>query len=368
MVDVRKSATLRGFHASVADVGDQMHLCHPLLSFEGDRALYLADHLDWRNEPEALAVADPNEASALGTLLPSANARPIASGEGLVAVGVAFVQAAATAQVQLLESEVRFERVDEPECWIGLATPALYTTLRTRLVEEARAVFDEALKDAACRGSHLFENGNAALLIMRKCGSLRSDDLAIRRLAAARQNGELDLYRRLLIRFSVELDAPEHILDERAQRHIAVVRQTALSPHIDSLFDSPSDLLHKIASLDVDRIEEDAYWKIVEGIGAASNRYYYPNWQALEVRTGGKLVMETTPSGEVFFRVPVHGQSLADEAVWREESVANPVKIDVRNQKSIPKSSVEKGIWVSWAEIPTVSQQRKTVADQRELV
>ena len=230
MVDVRKFATLRGFHVSVADVGNQMHLCHPLLSFEGDRALYLADHLDWRNEPEALAVANPNEASALGTLLPAAYARPIASGEGLVAVGVALVQAAATAQIQLLESEICFERVDDPECWIGVATPALYTTLRTRLAEEARAVFDKALKDAACRGSRLSENGNAALLLMRKCGSLRRDDLAIRRLAGARQNGELDLYRRLLIRFSVELDAPERILDERAQRHISTVRQTALSP------------------------------------------------------------------------------------------------------------------------------------------
>ena len=228
MVDVGKPATLRGFHVSVADVGDQMHLCHPLLSFEGDHTLYLAHHLDWRNDPEALAIADPNEASELGTLLPAAYTRPIASGEGLVAVGVELVQAATTAEVELLESEIPFARVDDPECWIGVATPTLYTTLRTRLAEDARAAFDEALEDAAHRECRLSEHGNAALLLIRKCGTLRRDDFAIRQLAGVWQNKEPDLYRRLLIRFALELDAPEDVLHQRVQRHIAAVRQTTL--------------------------------------------------------------------------------------------------------------------------------------------
>ena len=224
MVDARKPATLRGFSVSVADIGDQMHLCHPLLSFEGDRTLYLAHHLDWRNDPDALAIADPSEASALGTLLPPAHTRPIVSGEGVVAVGVALVQAAATAEIELLESGIRFARVDDPDCWIGVATPTLYTTLRARLAEDARTAFDEALEDAAHRGGHLPERGNAALLLIRKCGALRRDDFAIRQLAGAWQNRESDLYRRLLIRFALELDARQDVLDRRARRHIATVR------------------------------------------------------------------------------------------------------------------------------------------------
>ncbi len=229
MIDVRKPATLQGFPVSVADVGDQMHLCHPLLSFEGDPALYLAHRLDWRNDPEALDIADPNEASALGTLLPPACARPIDSGEGLVAMGAELVQAAETAQVELLDSEIPFAQVDGSECWIGVATPTLYTALRTRLAEEARAAFDKALEDAVYLGSRLSERGDAALLLMRKCGSLRRDDLAIRQLAGARQNGELDLYRRLLIRFELELQTQEGILDDRVKRHIAAVRQEVYS-------------------------------------------------------------------------------------------------------------------------------------------
>ena len=223
MVDVRRSATLRGFPVSVADVGDQVHLCHPLLSFEGDPALYLAHRLDWRDDPKALAVADPNEASALGTLLPPTCVQPIASGEGLVVVGAELVEAAATAGVELPDPEMSFVRVDGSECWIGVTTPALYTALRTRLAEEARAAFDEALEEAAHCGSRLSERGDAALLLMRKCGSLRRDDLAIRQLTGARQNREFDLYRRLLIRFALELDTQEGVLDERVGRHVAAV-------------------------------------------------------------------------------------------------------------------------------------------------
>ena len=226
MVDVSKPAALRGFHVSVADIGDQMHLCHPLLSFEGDDALYLAHHLDWRNDPDALAIADPNEASTLATLLPPAYTLPIASGEGLVAAGVELVDAAKTSGIALVESEIHFTQVDDPECWIGVATPTLYTALRTRLVEDARKAFDEALRDAARREHRLSERANAALFLIRKCGALREDDFAIRQLAGAWQNRESDLYRRLLIRFALELDAQEDVLHQRVQRHIAAVTPT----------------------------------------------------------------------------------------------------------------------------------------------
>lgn len=222
MVDVRRPATLRGFPVSVADVGDQMHLCHPLLSFEGDPALYVAHVLDWANDTEALDVADPDEASTLGTLLPPTCRSRIASGKGVVAVGAGFVQAAAAAGIELLDSEIRFSRVDGVECWVGVATPVDYAALRTRLDEEARSAFDESLGDAALRRSCLSEQGNAALLIIRRCSAGQGDDLAIRQLAGALQNGQSDLYRRLLIGFAFELDTQEAVLDERVWRHLAV--------------------------------------------------------------------------------------------------------------------------------------------------
>ena len=224
MVDARKQVTLRGLHVSIADIGDQMHLCHPVLSFENDDALYLAHRLDWRDDPDVLAATDPDEASH-GTLLPRACRLPIASGQGVVAAGDAFVQAAEDAGLQL-EPEIAFARViqDQP-CWIGLATPAVYTALRTRLTEGARDAFDRALGDAVRNETRLSDSGNAALLLLRRCGQTRRDDLAIRQLAGARQNREFDLYRRLLIRFALELNTQERVLDERAIRHVALVAQ-----------------------------------------------------------------------------------------------------------------------------------------------
>ena len=255
--NMQECATLRGFHVSVADVGDQMHLCHPLLSFEGDPALYLAHRLDWRDDPKALTIADPDEARVLGTLLPPTCGQPIASGEGLVAMGPEPVRAAETAQVELLDSEIPFVEVDGSECWIGVATSALYMALRTRLAEDARAAFDEALEDAAHRGRRLSERGDAALFLMRKCGSLRRDALAIRQLVGALQNREIDLYRRLLIRFAFELDTQEDVLDERVKRHVATVTWKADMSRTERTELVYDDVLPSIESLKVRHDLED---------------------------------------------------------------------------------------------------------------
>ena len=222
MLDEHRPAVLRGFDTAVADIGDQLHLCQPLLSFEGDPTLYVARRLDWQDDRKALAVADPSEAPELGTLLPDTHRRTIASGEAVVAVGAGFVRAAKASGVQLDGSEMDFARVHDAECWISVATPARFANLKTRLADEARTAFDEDLGDAARRGDHLSERGNAALLLLRRCGPRRRDDLAIRQLAGAQQNRELDLYRRLLIRFALELRTREDDLDKRAARHVAL--------------------------------------------------------------------------------------------------------------------------------------------------
>ena len=230
MLDEHRPAVLRGFDTAVADIGDQLHLCQPLLSFEGDPTLYVARRLDWQDDRKALAVADPSEASERATLLPDTHRRTIASGEAVVAVGTEFVRAAKASRVQLDGSEMDFARVHDAECWISVATPARFANLKTRLADEARTAFDEDLGDAARRGRRLSERGNAALLLLRRCGPRRRDDLAIRQLAGARQNREFDLYRRLLIRFSLELRTQENELNEKVERHIAL----AVSPLRDT--------------------------------------------------------------------------------------------------------------------------------------
>ena len=230
MVDEYRFAVLRGFDVAVADIGDELHLCHPLLSFEGDPTLYVARRLNWQNDRKALAVADPSEASDLGTLLPDTHKHAIASGEAVIAVGTGFVQATEDAGVQLDGSEMAFARVRDTECRISVATSASFSELKTRLADEARTAFDEELGNAAHRGRRLSKRGNAALLLLRRCGPRRQDDLAIRQLAGALQNREFDLYRRLLIRFALELGTQEHGLDERAKRHVTAASSRYTTP------------------------------------------------------------------------------------------------------------------------------------------
>lgn len=225
MVDVCKPATLRGFNVSVADVGDQMHLCHPLIAFGDDPALYLAHRLDWLDAPDALAIVDAEEALALGTLLSQDRSLPITSGQGVVAAGEEFIRAAEDVKTGLLDS---FEKITDSSAtpyWMYMATPARYIDLRRSLTEAARTAFDEVFRDAVHWRRPLSRRGDAALFLMRKCASLRRDDLAIRQLAGALQNEEWDICRRLLMGFALELGTEEDVLADRVRSHVEAVRR-----------------------------------------------------------------------------------------------------------------------------------------------
>ncbi len=220
MFDRGEAASLRGFDTAIADIGDQLHLRHPLLVLDGDSTLYAARRLDWRNDQSALAVADPSEATELATLLPDAYRLPITSGEAVVVAGAEFVQAASDAGIQLGGSEISFTRVHESKCWISTATRASFAKHQTRLASEALSAFDEALGSASHEGRRLSKRGDGALLVLRGCGTRWREDLAVRELAGAKQNREFDLYRRLLDGFEIELDAPSDDLHRQVERHI----------------------------------------------------------------------------------------------------------------------------------------------------
>lgn len=209
---------LRGFDMAVPDVGDQLHFRQPLLSFSGNSALYVARRVDWRGDGQALAVVDECEATEMATLFTDGVVRHVTSGEGVAVAGAEFFQAASRVGLQM-DGFNRLSALD-CECWISVATPADFVALKRDLVDESRTVFDEELGKARRQRSRLTDRGNAAMLILRRCGPLRREDLAIRQLAAARQNRDLDLYRRLLARFELELDEPEDRLHKQVERHI----------------------------------------------------------------------------------------------------------------------------------------------------
>ena len=210
-------AVLRGFDMAVPDIGDQLHFRQPLLSFRGSLTLYVARRVDWQADGRALATVDPEDLE-LATLLPDGVQRHVTSGQGVIVAGAEFFQAASRVSFQL-DGFSGLPAADG-ECRMRVATPAEYIALKRELIDESRTAFDEELGKATRQRSPLTKRGKAALLVLRRCGPLRREDLAIRQLAAAKQNQDLDLYRRLLARFELELGQPENRLHEQAERHI----------------------------------------------------------------------------------------------------------------------------------------------------
>ena len=341
MLDEYRPAVLWGFDTAVADIGDQLHLCQPLLSFEGDPTLYVARRLDWRNDRKALAAADRSEASELGTLLPDTHGRTIASGEAVVVAGAGFVRAAKAARIRFEGAETDFAMVGNAEYRIGVATPARFAELKTRLADEARTAFDEELGDAARRGRRLSERGNAALLLLRRCGPRRRDDLAVRQLAGARQNREFDLYRRLLIRFALELHTRENDLDRRATRHVELAEASpqyaTLDPPPAPEYDSTYSSGHKVSRLAIAREVEPGQHR------PAPNSFFVadPHEYRVQRRHGGKQLLvraafDIGDAGEGVQRNPdyiylmfeqfkhLSGPSLFTQKTWSQTITALP--------------------------------------------
>lgn len=217
-------AVLRGFDMAVPDVGDQLHFRLPLLSFGGSSTIYVARRVAW-DDPRALAIVDDPEDLDLATLFADNVDRRIASGEGVVVAGTEFFRAASLVGVQL----PGFDRHTETdgECWFRAAPLAEFDAWNVELLNESRVVFDRELGEASRQRRRLTEHGDAAVLILRRCGPLRQEDLAMRQLAAARQNRDIDRYRRLLARFEFELGEPEDRLDRRVERHIKLAEAWA---------------------------------------------------------------------------------------------------------------------------------------------
>lgn len=211
-------AVLRGFDMTVSDIGDQLHFRLPLLSFRSSPTLYVAGRVDWLADRQALTIVDDPEDREMATLLPDGVGQAIASGQGVIVAGAEFFHAASLVGGQLDGFDPL--STGDCECWIRIATPAEFVALKGNLIDDSKAVFDQELGEARRQRSRLTERGNAAMRVLRRCAPLRREDLALRQLAAALQNRDLDLYRRLLTRFEHELGEPEDRLDTQARRHI----------------------------------------------------------------------------------------------------------------------------------------------------
>lgn len=222
------SAILRGFDFPARDIDDQLRFCNPLLSFdEGETAqIFLARVLDWQygGEDQArwLTHIDADEVESAVTLI-SGELQRIRCGEGVVLMGERFFAAAREAGIDPgRDRDVKFTALSEAGHRIALASTDSYGGFARQLTREAARIFDAEMSGMA--GRKLSARGEAALFLLRKCGLTSSTDLAIRQLAAARITRQTDRYRRLLIRFALDLGDTEDDIHKRVGRHLEVAR------------------------------------------------------------------------------------------------------------------------------------------------
>lgn len=222
------SPILRGFDFPEREIDDQLRLCNPLLSFEeGESApIFLARDLNWQpggeNNAGWLARVDVDEVESFGTLV-SGNPQRILRGEGVVLLGERLFSVAREARIDLENiRDVKLKTFVGAGYRIGLAGVDAYHRFARKLARAAAKVFDEELDNTS--GWRLSVSGVAALVLLRKCGMTSPSALAIRQLVAARIGGHTDRYRRLLVRFSLELGELEDDVHKRVSRHIEVAR------------------------------------------------------------------------------------------------------------------------------------------------
>ena len=222
------TAFLRGFDALLHDLEGGLSFCRPLISLESGSStpVYYSSQLFWDSsdqEQSPFVTVNEDEISAFGTLLPVSEDK-IYSGMGLIVMDAAFAELAT--KLDLLDSpDISFRRYEELQCVVGVCDLQAFREYEQSVVDHAKRIFDNELRSLS--KGNLHEGGTAALYLLRKCGSSRDSDVAIRELAAALIGEETDLYRRLLIQYSIDLGETEHVLDERARRFI----KTRRAPH-----------------------------------------------------------------------------------------------------------------------------------------
>ena len=237
-----KQATLRGFDYLATNLDDQLRFCNPLLSFDsGERAeIFLARNLDWSYEPNdqhrSLILVEEDQLATFATV-DSDLGGPILPGQGVVLMGHQFAAAIGNARIELEDSKlVRFRQPSLAPYSLAVTDIATYETYANQLITQAKKAFDD---ECNTRSSNtISKRGKAALFILSNCGMARSTDLALRQLAAAFVFPEPDNYRRLLIRFSIELDETEDTIHDRVMRHLYIGASHRKLRHINF----PADL------------------------------------------------------------------------------------------------------------------------------
>ena len=219
---MNRRATLRGFAGHPVDFEDRVGFCHPLLSLSQD-SVYLAEHLQWQEKPDRhLTLLDADALEEFGTLLPERGSE-LESGSGVVVVGAAFRRLLYEADLAYL-GDLAFHDVPDLGVVYGVASPNEFRRYLRALSQGAVAAFDKQLQ--AITDGTLSDVGRAALEILRRVPLARDSASATRELVGALLERDFQLYERLVVHISRDLDEEESLVHWSALGHCAVAATT----------------------------------------------------------------------------------------------------------------------------------------------
>lgn len=216
---------LVGIDVRVGEVGDRLRLCQPIMAFGDDARMFLARRLDWTREDEAtgrrLTPVDADDIATFGTVVPTEARVSIEPGVGVVVVGCGFYDA-----IQELGGDpqdgVPLRRLGAYPCWFGLADVSRFDRYRARMGDFAVLAVDEELAKALASDTAMSDRGRLAVHVLRKC-ERRREDVAVRDIATALVDGEPDMIRRGLTRYSMELSKSREALEALARDRLRLV-------------------------------------------------------------------------------------------------------------------------------------------------
>lgn len=223
-------AILIGIDESLRGNENNITACLPFLRCaEGDR-IVAARKLNWNcNSGDGLtSFANEEEARAVGTLLDLKHKISISNDELVVLLGTTFhSNLKVITETALMESIEKSWTSIQNGFHIKCMSAQDYEAFRYELVQKAKEVFDQEITNSS--GKDVSKRTEASLEVLEGNSATQMDDYFVRKVVAAKLEGDVDTHRKYLEFASVELDEPKETIESWVRDYMRFLTPTILT-------------------------------------------------------------------------------------------------------------------------------------------
>jgi len=227
-------AILIGIDESLRGNKNNITACLPFLRCaEGDR-IVAARKLNWNcNSGDGLtSFANEEEARAVGTLLDLKHKISISNDELVVLLGTTFhSNLKVITETALMESIEKSWTSIQNGFHIKCMSAQDYEAFRYELVQKAKEVFDQEITNSS--GKEVSIRAEASLEVLEGNSATQMDNYFVRKLVAAKLEGDVDTHRKYLEFASVELDEPKETIESWVRDYMRFQTPTMLTKPVE---------------------------------------------------------------------------------------------------------------------------------------